>query len=70
MDRATNSFLEFLHLHKEKTFRPKKRLPAGTLHKLHKQAEATLGSGIDLREVVKVPQDERFEDWLAVNTGM
>lgn len=45
MERATNSFFNFLHVNREKTFRPKKKFAPGTLHKLHKQAEATLSAG-------------------------
>ncbi|KAI6176293.1 Mob1/phocein family protein [Aphelenchoides bicaudatus] len=67
MDKA-NSFFQFLHVNREKTFRPKKKLTIGTLHKLHKYAEATLNAGIDLKQVVKLPDDEKFDDWLAVNT--
>ncbi|XP_022250521.1 MOB kinase activator-like 3 [Limulus polyphemus] len=50
------------------TFRPKKKFEPGTLrHSLHKQAEASLNSGINLREVVKLPPGENFNDWLAVH---
>uniref|UniRef100_A0A0N5AND4 MOB kinase activator-like 2 n=1 Tax=Syphacia muris TaxID=451379 RepID=A0A0N5AND4_9BILA len=63
------TFLEFLQLNKHKTFRPKKKFPAGTLrYNLHKQAQATLHSGLDLQSAVRLPADEKFEDWLAVHT--
>uniref|UniRef100_A0A914H550 MOB kinase activator-like 3 n=1 Tax=Globodera rostochiensis TaxID=31243 RepID=A0A914H550_GLORO len=63
------SFFDFLHVHKQKTFRPKKRFPHGTLrYNLHKHAQATLNSGVDLKQVVKLPASEVLEDWLAVNT--
>ncbi|CAD5220598.1 unnamed protein product [Bursaphelenchus okinawaensis] len=70
MDRPTAvGFLDFLHLHKDKTFRPKKRFPIGTLrYNLHKHAQATLTSGLDLRQAVRQPPDETFEDWIAVHT--
>uniref|UniRef100_A0A914KQK0 MOB kinase activator-like 3 n=1 Tax=Meloidogyne incognita TaxID=6306 RepID=A0A914KQK0_MELIC len=67
-DMAT-SFFDFLHMNKQKTFRPKKRFPHGTLrHNLHKQAQATLNSGVDLKQVVRLPPNESLDDWLAVNT--
>ena len=51
-----------------KTFRPKKRFTHGTIrYSLHKQAHASLSSGINLREVVKLPADEDLSDWLAVH---
>ncbi|EFO93796.1 hypothetical protein CRE_12507 [Caenorhabditis remanei] len=63
------SFLDFLQVNKHKTFRPKKKFPQGTLrYSLHKQAEATLHSGVDLRHAVKLPPSENFDDWLAVHT--
>ncbi|CAB3406660.1 unnamed protein product [Caenorhabditis bovis] len=66
---AMASFLDFLQVNKHKTFRPKKKFPQGTLrHHLHKQAEATLHSGVDLRQAVKLPPNENFDDWLAVHT--
>ncbi|KAE9555033.1 hypothetical protein FO519_001779 [Halicephalobus sp. NKZ332] len=64
-----SGFLDFLHMNKHKTFRPKKRFPAGTLrYNLHKQAQATLNSGLNLKEAVKLPPNENFDDWLAVHT--
>lgn len=53
---------------KEKTFRPKKKFEPGTLrYNLHKHAQATLNSGIDLQNAVKLPSNEGFNDWLAVH---
>ncbi|VDM16172.1 unnamed protein product [Hydatigera taeniaeformis] len=53
---------------KQKTFRPKKKFPPETIHyHLHKQAEASLNAGVDLREAVKKPPDEELNDWIAVH---
>uniref|UniRef100_A0A8W7PUL6 Uncharacterized protein n=1 Tax=Anopheles coluzzii TaxID=1518534 RepID=A0A8W7PUL6_ANOCL len=61
---ALNGFLEFFQ--REKTFRPKKRFTQGTIrYSLHKQANASLQSGINLKEVVKLPAGENMNDWLA-----
>jgi Mob1/phocein family len=50
------------------TFRPKKRFTQGTIrYSLHKQAQASLNSGINLRQVVKLPENEDMNDWLAVH---
>ncbi|UYV65071.1 MOB3B, partial [Cordylochernes scorpioides] len=50
------------------TFRPKKKFEPGTLrYSLHKQAQASLNSGINLRDVVKLPPGEDLNDWLAVH---
>jgi hypothetical protein len=50
------------------TFRPKKKFESGTLKfNLHKQANASLNSGIDLKEVVKLPPGEDQNDWVAVH---
>ncbi|GMR49184.1 hypothetical protein PMAYCL1PPCAC_19379, partial [Pristionchus mayeri] len=63
------SFLEFLQVNKHKTFRPKKRFPQGTMrYQLHKRAEATLNSGLDLKAAVRLPPNENFDDWIAVHT--
>ncbi|XP_022241424.1 MOB kinase activator-like 3 isoform X2 [Limulus polyphemus] len=60
------NFVDFFQ--KGKTFRPKKKFDPGTLrHSLHKHAEASLNSGINLRDVVKLPPGENFNDWLAVH---
>lgn len=63
---ALNGFLEFFQ--KGKTFRPKKRFSTGTIrYSLHKQAQASLQSGINLRQVVCLPEGEKMNDWLAVH---
>lgn len=50
------------------TFRPKKRFTQGTIrYSLHKQAQASLNSGINLRQVVKLPEGENMNDWVAVH---
>lgn len=36
-------------------------------YNLHKQANASLQSGIDLKQVVKKPADEDQLDWIAVH---
>uniref|UniRef100_A0A7E4VC09 MOB kinase activator-like 3 n=1 Tax=Panagrellus redivivus TaxID=6233 RepID=A0A7E4VC09_PANRE len=65
----TSGFFDFLHVNRDRTFRPKKRFPVGTLrYNLHKQAQATLHAGLDLRQAVQLPRDENFDDWLAVHT--
>ena len=52
---------------KEKTFKPKKNIKEGSKRfELHKQLEATLGSG-DLKGAVKLPPNEDLNEWLAVN---
>lgn len=54
--------------HKEKTFKPKKKFVPGTLkHSLHKQAQASLNSGLNLREAVRLPHGDNYHDWLAVH---
>jgi len=51
-----------------KTFRAKKNFKEGSLrHELHKKAVATLNSGIDLRQAVKLPEGEDMNEWLAVS---
>ncbi|XP_034668682.1 MOB kinase activator-like 3 isoform X3 [Drosophila subobscura] len=63
---ALNGFVEFFQ--KGKTFRPKKRFAAGTIrYSLYKQAQASLQSGINLRQVVRLPAGENMNDWLAVH---
>ncbi|XP_055314446.1 MOB kinase activator-like 3 isoform X1 [Sitodiplosis mosellana] len=74
---ALNGFLDFfqkgkvgsgLHLRSHNTFRPKKRFTQGTIrYSLHKQAQASLQSGINLRQVVKLPEGENMNDWIAVH---
>ncbi|KAL8618750.1 hypothetical protein ACOMHN_015160 [Nucella lapillus] len=66
MAAARAAFKNFFD--RDKTFRPKKRLERGTLKfSLHKQANASLNSGIDLKEVVKLPPGEDVNDWIAVH---
>lgn len=61
-----NGFLEFFQ--KGKTFRPKKKFEHGTIrYSLHKQACASLNSGINLRSAVKLPPGEDLNDWIAVH---
>ena len=36
-------------------------------YSLHKQANASLNSGIHLKEVVKLPPGEDINDWIAVH---
>lgn len=50
------------------TFRPNKRFSPGTMrYSLHKQAQASLNSGINLRSVVQLPEGEELNDWIAVH---
>jgi len=51
------------------TFREKKKnIAEGTTRfDLHKRANASLNSGIDLKHVVKLPPDEEANDWIAVH---
>jgi len=66
MNNLGNKFSEMFD--KKKTFRPKKKFQPGTMkYSLHKQAQASLNSGINLRQVVKLPKGEDFNDWLAVH---
>ena len=52
----------------QKTFRCKKKWKEDTpQYNLHKHAEASLKSGIDLREAVQLPKGEPLDDWLAVH---
>ncbi|KAH8403285.1 hypothetical protein KR222_009705 [Zaprionus bogoriensis] len=63
---ALNGFFDFFQ--KGKTFKPKKGFTAGTIrYSLHKQAQASLNSGINLRQVVRLPEGENMNDWLAVH---
>jgi len=53
---------------KERTFRPKKKFDPGTgKFDLHKKAQASLRSGLDLRSIVKLPEGEDENDWIAVH---
>jgi len=51
------------------TFRQnKKNIPEGTIrYDLHKRANASLSSGLDLKHVVKLPPEEDLNDWIAVH---
>ncbi|KAL5007805.1 hypothetical protein ScPMuIL_016611 [Solemya velum] len=63
---AHQGFLQFFA--KDRTFRPRKRFEPGTMKfNLHKQANASLNSGIDLKDVVRLPQGEDTNDWIAVH---
>ncbi|XP_076472121.1 MOB kinase activator 3B-like [Babylonia areolata] len=66
MAAARSAFKNFFD--RDRTFRPKKGFERGTLKfSLHKQANASLNSGIDLKEVVKLPPGEDVNDWIAVH---
>lgn len=68
MAHARQNFMMFFSRDKVNTFRPKKKFEAGTLKfNLHKQANASLNSGIDLKEVVRLPPGEDLNDWVAVH---
>lgn len=55
-------------LDKAKTFRPRRDHRKGTKRfELHKNAQATLGTG-NLHEAVRLPAGEDVNEWLAVNT--
>ncbi|CAK8680762.1 MOB kinase activator 3A-like [Clavelina lepadiformis] len=53
---------------KERTFRPKKHFEPGTTKfELHKKAQASLRSGLDLKAIVNLPDGEDLNDWVAVH---
>ncbi|NWR37832.1 MOB3B kinase, partial [Tachuris rubrigastra] len=53
---------------KDKTFRPKRKFEPGTQRfQLHKQAQASLHSGLDLKAAVQLPSGEDQNDWVAVH---
>ncbi|XP_066897491.1 MOB kinase activator 3B isoform X4 [Kogia breviceps] len=53
---------------KDKTFRPKRKFEPGTQRfELHKRAQASLNSGVDLRAAVQLPSGEDQNDWVAVH---
>ncbi|KAM6301643.1 LOW QUALITY PROTEIN: MOB kinase activator 3B [Podargus strigoides] len=53
---------------KDKTFRPKRKFEPGTQRfELHKQAQASLNSGVDLKAAVQLPSGEDQNDWVAVH---
>ena len=48
--------------------RVKEMFCLGTLrYSLHKQASASLKSGLDLKEIVRLPDNEDEDDWIAVH---
>ena len=52
---------------KDKTMRPKKKIPKGSLrYTMHKTIKAGVSKG-DLLESVKCPSSENINEWLAVN---
>lgn len=65
--KMASGFVSFFS--RDKTFRSKKKnIPEGTLrYDLHKRANASLHSGIDLKQVVRLPPDEDLNDWIAVH---
>ncbi|XP_033029394.1 MOB kinase activator 3B isoform X2 [Lacerta agilis] len=53
---------------KDKTFRPKRKFEPGTQRfELHKRAQASLNSGVDLKAAVQLPGGEDLNDWVAVH---
>ncbi|KAF7998602.1 hypothetical protein HCN44_011010 [Aphidius gifuensis] len=65
---AFGGFVEFFQKGKVNTFRPNKKFAHGTLrYSLYKQAQASLNSGINLRDAVKLPPGEDLNDWIAVH---
>ena len=53
---------------KDKTFRPKRKFEPGTQRfELHKRAQASLNSGVDLKAAVQLPNGEDQNDWVAVH---
>ncbi|KAG9354081.1 hypothetical protein JZ751_012205, partial [Albula glossodonta] len=53
---------------KDKTFRPKRKFEPGTQRfELHKKAQASLNSGVDLKAAVQLPHGEDLNDWVAVH---
>lgn len=53
---------------KDKTFRPKRKFEPGTQRfELHKRAQASLNSGVDLKAAVQLPSGEDLSDWVAVH---
>lgn len=61
------AFMQFFS--RNKTFKNKKKsFPEGTIkYDLHKRANASLHSGLDLKQVVKLPPEEDLNDWIAVH---
>eukprot|EP01137_Pigoraptor_chileana_P006075 Opistho-2@50019 len=55
-------------LDKNRTFRPAKKFEKDSLrYKLLKQTKASLGVGEQLRNIVRLPQGEDLNEWLAVH---
>ncbi|MGH0167545.1 UNVERIFIED_CONTAM: hypothetical protein FKN15_052882 [Acipenser sinensis] len=53
---------------KDKTFRPKRKFEPGTQRfELHKKAQASLNSGVDIKAAVQLPHGEDLNDWVAVH---
>ncbi|KAM9540352.1 MOB kinase activator 3B-like isoform 2-T3 [Salvelinus alpinus] len=53
---------------KDKTFRPKRKFEPGTQRfELHKKAQVSLSSGVDLRAAVALPHGEDLNDWVAMH---
>ncbi|OCT97809.1 MOB kinase activator 3B isoform X1 [Xenopus laevis] len=53
---------------KDKTFRPKRKFDPGTQRfELHKRAQASLTSGVELKATVQLPIGEDLNDWVAVH---
>ncbi|XP_071586538.1 MOB kinase activator 3B isoform X3 [Heliangelus exortis] len=53
---------------KDKTFRPKRKFEPGTQRfELHKRAQASLNSGVNLKAAVQLPSGEDQNDWVAVH---
>ena len=52
-----------------KTMRPRKTHKSIKAQKLHTRVKATLGSGVDMRQVVKLPdsEDVRLDEWVAIH---
>jgi len=63
-----SSLSEFFLQGSKKTFRPKKGFEPGTLrYSLHEAAQASLHSGLNLQDAVKLPKGEQIDDWFAVH---
>ena len=54
--------------HGDATALRKKKFTEGTLrYNLYRQARDTLNAGVSLKQAVKLPENETFNDWLAVH---
>lgn len=70
--RATyaSPYLQGIHNSNQRTknqFRPRNATKGTTSYQLRQYAEATLGGG-SLRKIVKLPEGEDENEWLAVNS--